>query len=94
MGENLETVAAGDCDKRYSGGLRDAYGKRRRRGESYQHGHAAHGCLLHHLDGDAARQQHQSGLAGNAIAQQCAAELVEGIMAADILAHGEEAGAR
>src|SRR5580704_117567 len=94
MREDLEAVDAGDCNKRYSGGLRGAHRECRRRRDGDQHGHAEHGGLLHHLHGDTARQQHQSGRAWNAIAQQYAAELVEGIVAADILPHGEETGAR
>ena len=50
--------------------------------------------FLHHLDRDAARQQHHALLRGRALARERAGKLVEGVVASDVLTHGNEAAAR
>ena len=50
--------------------------------------------FLYHLDRHAARQQHHALLRGRTLSRQRAGKLVEGVVASDVLAHGDEAAAR
>ncbi len=84
MREDLEAVAAGNSDERDAGGFRRSDRERGRRRYGDERRHADRGRLLHHLDGHAAREQHDAGAPGNMIARQCAGELVERVVAAHV----------
>jgi hypothetical protein len=89
-GEDLEAVLARNCDQRHAGGLGHAHGKCRRRRNCGYCRRADHRRLLHHLDQDAARQHHQTLARAHVTTGESADELVERVMAPDILAQSYE----
>jgi hypothetical protein len=91
MGEHLEAVFAGNRHQRHAGSLGHAYGKRGRRRDRNDDGRADGGGFLHHLDRNAAGQQHHALFCARALARKPSGKLVERVMTPDVLAYGNEA---
>src|SRR6516165_1323929 len=92
MREDLEAVAAGDRHQRDVCRLRGPHGECGRRRHGDDDGNAEPGALLHHLDRDAAGQDDHSCTADDVVAGQRTGELVERIVASNVLAQCDEPG--
>ena len=91
VGKNLEAIRAGDGEEGNVGGFGDfdREGGWGRDGDDDAGAEA--GGFLHHFDGNATGQQQRTRPRIVAGATRSADQLVEGIVAADILAHRDEA---
>src|ERR1700730_15658405 len=84
MGEHLEPIVACDADEGETCCLGNTDGQSRRRRHPHYDGRPHHGCFLHELDGDPARQYDDALGCRPAFAQQRARQFVERIVAADV----------
>ena len=85
MSEYFECRAAGDRDQRYSACFGGPDGKRGRSRNRHQYARADHRGFLNHLDRDPAGENDRAAFAGNPCSRKGPCQLVERIVAADIL---------
>ena len=91
MGEHFEPVLPGDSHQRHAASLSHAERKRGRRRYRDDDWRADDGRFLHHLNRDAAGQHHDAFGSVGAFARERTGELVQSIVTANVLAHGNEA---
>src|SRR5260370_11535952 len=91
MGENLETVTAGDGDQRDAGGFGGADSECGGRRYGDDEWNADESRLLHHLHRNAAGQQDHAAAANHMVARERSADLVQRVVTADVLAQGDKA---
>src|SRR4051812_31598789 len=87
MAENLKIASAYDADESDPAGLSRSYRKCGRRRNCDDQARTDHGGFLHHLDRDTAREDDGTAATRNPRRGERASELVERVVAADVLAH-------
>src|SRR6185503_20407164 len=89
-GVDVVTIATKKADQRETALTCQLYGERRRRTHGGHHRDAGHGALLHKLESGAAAHEQDRAIGGPILLDQCAYNLVHGIMPADVLAQDQQ----
>ena len=91
MGENLKAVLARDRHERHAGGIGHSHGQGGRRRDCDDYWSVNCRGFLHHLNRYAAGENNNPLLRRGILADEGAGELIERVMAPDVLPHSHQA---